>query len=424
MTVNFFDGADGVTLSAEAAFVAPGSRYAIWGVSLWGRGTWGPGTTYVDLSSRIRGFGTTRRFDRTLERWQGGSGWCLLDNRDGDLSPSNLAGTYVVGGMSTILPGRAFRISAHYSGTTYRLLTGVIDDWKEEIISCGPYKGDAAIRVEIVDAWAELADIDGVEVAPVGASDTFGARISRILSAASWRGGSSLDVGQATMQDTTLSRGPTSEMETTAKAEGGLVWADAEGRIRAAGRTYLVESERSRTVQATFGDLDAAHLPYTNPRPSFDRRLIINVASYTRTGGTTQTASDDASRARYKLRRKTETGLICQTDAQALELARWQVARYREPRRRIEQITAYPRARAALWPVLLGLQELDLVRVVHHPPGGYTDDVYCHVSGIAHTVQPGGNWQTDTSLWSASPYYEYVLSRWGVAQWGRARWFM
>jgi len=424
MTVDFFDGVDGVTVTAEAAFVLPGSGYASWGSSLWGRSAWGPGVTYQDLSSRLRGFGTKRSFDQTLDRWQSGSGWALLDNRDGDLSPSNPAGAYVVSSASTILPGRRFRLRAHYGGVTYGLISGVIDNWQEEIISAGPGTGDATVRVSIVDDWAELAAVDGLEVAPEGAGDTFGSRVDRILLAAGFRGARSLDPGEATMQATTLSSGPVAELEATALAEGGTIWPDADGVLQASGRYGLVDSPRSREVQATFGDLDPAHLPYSDPQPAYDRRLLCNVAVYTRTGGTPQTADDDASRARYGLKRAVESALICESDGQALALAQWKVARFREPRRRIDRITVSPRSRPAeLWPVVLAARERDLWRVVHHPPGGYTDDVYCHIVGTEHTVQPGGEWTVTVDLWSAEPYLTYSTSRWGVALWGRSKWF-
>lgn len=426
MTTTFFDGSDGVTVTAEAAFTPATTSLSLWGVSLWGRATWGPGTVYTDLSTRLRGFGVSRRFDRLLSRWQGGTGWMLLDNRDGALSPTNLSGPYVVGGATTILPGRRTRLLASRSGTPYPLLSGVVDDLREEIISAGPNRGDAAMRITIVDDWAELSAIDGVEQSPSGAGDTFGDRVNRVLDSVAWRGARAVDPGVTTMQATTLAKGPTTELNLTADSEGGLVWPDATGAICAAGRYGFVQDTRSTTVQATWGDVDPTHLPYVAPKPSYDRKLICNQAAYARVGGTMQTYTDDISRATFKVvKRVSRTDLISETDAQTLELARWKVAQFRWPRRRIEQITAYPRVRPDdLWPVVLGATERDLWRVVHHPPGGYTDDVNVFVSGISHTVQPGGQWQSVFDLWSAEPYLTYSTTRWGTARWGRSKWFI
>ena len=426
MTVDFFDGADGVTVTCEIALSSPGGTYALWDNALWDRGKWGPGVVYQDLSTRIREFGSSRKFNRTLDRWQSGTGWVLLDNRDGDLSPTNLGGAYVVGGVTTIRPGIPIRLSVGYGGKTYRMITGVVDDWQEEIISAGPYQGDAAVRVSIVDGWADLSDIDGMEVdPPVGGGELFGPRIHRILDAAGHTGARAIDEGEVTMAATDLSDSPVTEMVKTAESEGGMVWPDAEGTIRGAGRYALVEDPRSRIIQATFGDLDPTHLPYVDPKPTYDRELIRNRAVYTRTGGVTQIAADESSRAVYGLRRETKTNLLCSTDTQVMSLAEWTIARFHQPRRRVEEITVYPRADPlVLWPVVCALMERDLVRVIHHPPGGYTDDVYCHVAGIEHTVRTGGDWRTVYQLWSAEPYYSFSGSRWDVATWDNARWFI
>lgn len=424
MSIDFFGGADGVTVTCEIALSTAGGRYALWGASLWGRGIWGPGVVYQDLSDRIRGFGTSRKFDRTLDRWQSGTGWVLLDNRDGNLSPSNLSGTYVVAGASTIRPAIPIRLRVGYGGVTYGLIAGVVDDWQEEYIAAGPAAGDAAVRVSLVDDWAELT-IDGQEVASVGAGESFGVRVHRILDAADHKGPRAIDPGEITCLATTLETTPVTELNLVAESEGGAIWPDANGVMRASGRYALINDPRSRTVQATFGDVDPTHLSYRDPKPTYDRTLICNQAVYTRVGGSPQQADDEASRSVYRLRRRTRTNLVCETDLQVAGLAQWHVAVFRQPRRRIEEITVDPRKDpSALWPVVCGLAERDLVRVIHHPPGGHTDDVYCHVSGISHNVQPGGQWETTYSLWSAEPYVTYATSRWGTAIWGRDKWFI
>jgi hypothetical protein len=426
VSVEFFGADTGVTLTCEIALSLPGGVYGRWGRSLWGRATWGPGTVYTDLSTRIRAFGTGRKFDRKLSAWSTGRGWVLLDNRDGELSPENLAGTYTSGGVTLIRPGRRIRLRAAYGGATFGLICGVIDDWQEEIISAGPSMGDAAVRIPIVDDWAELAAVDGEAQASAGAGELFGARVHRILDGASWRGPRAVDVGSVTMQATTLAKSPVQELALTAFSEGGgLVWPDADGVMLAADRYARTSWPRSTIVQATFGDQDPSHLPYSNPRPTYDRALILNRAAYTRIGGVQQVAQDDASRAVYRLKSDVRADLICETDAQVLEVAQWAVATGRQPRRRIERITVYPRVRPAdLWPVVLGARHLDLWRTVHHPPGGYTSDVYGHVSGISHTVMPGGQWTSDFDLWSADPYYAFSGSRWGRATWGQSKWFI
>lgn len=411
----------------EVAFTSADIGYALWGTAIWDAADalWGPGVVYTDLSSRIRSLSTNRRFSDTMDRWQAGSGTAVLNNRDGDLSPSNLAGTYVVDGVTTILPARRILLAVTQDGVRSPLLAGVIDDWQEEIIQTGPGAGDAVIRVSIVDDWAELAAIDGLAGPSVGAGDTFGARIERILTNAGHTWGRAIDVGEATMQATTMGSAPTQDIVVTAKAEGGVVWPDAEGTMRGGGRYALIEKTASITVQATFADDDVSFIPYANPQYSYRRDLITNVAAYTADGGTTQTVDDIDSIAAFGYKRDVEDGLVCQTDAQALSLAEWRIALYARPQRCVSQVTVYPLAGAAAWAsTLLALRERHLVRVINNPPGGFETDEYAHVMGITHTAEPGIDWKITYQLWPAGIHVGLSTARWDVGLWDSARWMM
>ena len=413
----------GVTLTAEVAISAAGTSYGLWGSGRWGEFIWGPATVWEDLSTRLRKFSTNRAFQRDLQVWRTGVGSIVLDNRDGNLSPDKLDGTYAVGGITMIRPSRPVRLRASYGGITYGLIRGRCADWEEDWTDAPIGAGDATVTIGIEDDWAALA-VDGEEQSAVGTGDVFGVRMHRILDAIGHRGERSIDEGSVTMQATTLASQPVQELTITAESEGGAVWVDADGVLRAARRYALIEELRSNSTQATFGDdIAGGELPYSNPRQSFDRSLLCNYASYKRLGGAAQVASDPVSISVHTMKKRTRTDLVCETDAQALSLAQWRVAQYKNPERRITRITVYPqRDPDVLFPAVLGLRERDLVLVKRRPAGGHTISRYCHVSGIHHSWGARQSWRTDIDLWSATPYIALRDSRWGVGRWGEFVW--
>lgn len=411
----------GVTLTFEVAMSTGAGGYGLWGSGRWGEFRWGPGTVWTDLSTRVRSASVDRSFSRELESWRTGTATVVTDNRDGNLSPDNLTGTYAVSGVTQIRPARPSRLRAGYAGVTYGLVRGSAADLEERRTRAPAGAGDASVAWRLEDAWADLAT-DGAATTPAGAGELSGARMSRILGSIGYTGDLALDAGVTTLQATDLARGVQSEIDLTVRSEGGAAWIDRDGVLRFDGRYALAEKTRSNTVQATFGDGGGSEIPYRDAQTSYDRSQVVNVATYTRVGGTPQTAADSVSRAVYGMRRDTRTGLLCETDGQVLSLARWRIARSSAPEKRFTKIVVHPRRNpAVMFPIVLGLEVRDLVRVISRPPGGYTMTRDCHIAGIHHQITPK-NWTTTLDLWSASPYAAITTSRWGVGKWGEFRW--
>jgi hypothetical protein len=414
---------DGVTLTAEIAMSTASGGYGVWDLGRWDEFAWGPGVEWQDLSSRLRGLSTERRFSRELNIWQAGRAVISLDNRDGDLSPDNIDGTYVISGTSQIRPSRPCRLRATYGGITHGLIRSTVTDWREHRTQGADGRSDSWVSVASEDAWSDLAGIDGVEQDPVGAGELSGARVARILAAAEYRGGLALDAGVVTLQASTLGRGPIADLKTTVDSEGGACWIDADGVLVFHDRNAIIESSRSNTVQHVFGDGGGSEIPYQALDAEYDRSLICNDARFKRVGGTVQVASDATSRSVYGLRRDVQSDLICETDTQARSLALWKVARYADPEKRFTRMVLKPRTNpTVMFPVVLGLRERDLVRVTSRPAGGYEVTRDCHVAGISHAVT-ADDWTTTVDLWSASAYDSFWTSRWGVGRWDEFRWF-
>jgi hypothetical protein len=254
---------DGVSLTAEAALLAATGSYGVWDSSLWDTGTWGPDVAWVDISAYLRSLSTSRRFSRDIQVWEAGTAQAVLDDRDGRFSPSNMSSPYVTGGVTGIRPWRPVRYRATYAGVTYDLYRGYVQSWQE---SWTPGHADAEVTISCADELARLAAFDGLEQAPVGAGETSGRRIHRILDNAGHVGERSVDDGRTTMQATTLSGDAVAELKVTTDSEGGALWIDADGSVDFDHGYALIENTRSNTVMATFADTPGSDISDTFTR--------------------------------------------------------------------------------------------------------------------------------------------------------------
>lgn len=414
-------GWDGVTLTVELGLSAATGAYALWGVSLWDVGVWGPDVAFTDVTAYVRSWSTDRQFSRAVQAWREGTAAVVLDNRDGRFSPANLSGPYVAGGVTQIRPMLPIRITASYSSTSYAVYRGYVKSWTDSWSGGATGQGDALTSLACVDEWAKLNRISGIEVAPVGAGELAGVRIHRILDAGGSTAARNIESGESTMQATTHANGVVAEIGEVEEAEGGACWIEADGSVTFEGRDALVNNTRSVTSQATFAD-DLSGLRYAETEVAFDDDLLINYASYTPEGGTAQVASAPTSRSLYGDSRDVKTGLICETDGQALVLAQWKVQQYQDPQQRFTAVILKPRRDpTTLWPHVLGRRVRDMVTVVRNPPGGFEISQQCHIAGISHQATRS-TWTTTFRLWDATIYAAFATSRWDEGLWDEALW--
>lgn len=413
-----------ITLTVEAAFSAATGTYGAWDAALWDTATWGPDILWQDVSQYLRSFKIDRKFGDKVSHWDPGTASVVLSNADGRFSSDNLSSPYTVAGISGIRPWRPIRIRATYAGLTYDLYNGKILDYVDTWI---PGYTDAFVTLPCTDQKAALNDVDGVPGAAVGAGETSGARIHRLLNEANYTGLRNVMPGRQTMQSTTLASNVGAEIDLTVDSEGGSFFIDADGSTVFEDQYALLEQARSNTIQATFGDGSGPELPCNDITPVNTGTRIKNIFAYTRVGGTAQVAADATSRALTEDKRASRTDLICETDAQALSLAQMDLQIYKDPKRLFSMIRVKPNGggpNTALWPHVLGRRPRDLVRVVARPtPIGnpvITRDAY--IAGIHHDVT-GDDWVTVFDLWDASAYEPFFNSRWDVALWDHASWF-
>ncbi len=410
----------GVTLTIEAALSAATGSYGTWDAGKWDTSTWGPDETWVDISAYVRSISTTRRLSRDVQTWQSGTATIILDNRDARFTAANLAGPYVTAGVTGIRPWRPIRVRAAWAGVTYDVYRGYALAWNEGYVEPFPNGGDAFVTVACEDEWSALARFDGLTQTPIGAGETTGNRIHRILSNAGYAGARMIDVGSFTVQATDLSSNAVAELQLTNDSEGGGLYISRNGTVVFEDNLSLIENTRSNTIQATWGD-GPGELPYSAVSPSYDGQLTVNIAAWSRVGGATQTVTDETSRALYRDKRNTRTDLICETDPQVNTLAVFFVQKFAQPEDRIDSVDIKPRGNPnLLFPAVLSREVRDLCRAVRRPPGGITVTRDGHISGISHAIT-ADNWITTFEFWSAAVYQG--VGRWDSAKWDQSTWF-
>ncbi len=271
-------------------------------------GTWADVSAFYDSGGGAQIVITrgSSRVESPVVRYDAGTCVIPLSNADRRFDPANLAGPYVAGGQTQVLPMVPVRVSATYAGVTYRLFTGTVDSWQ---IGYSP-PSDSVASVSCTDGFKVLgALIRAGRAVYHGPGEDSGARVNRILDDAGWPAANrSVTPGDATLQATLLgfaavtvigvlmpmagspalplagsgtntpdyavvtggavlaaaqpsqvqvsqsSGTPLDELQLTAETEMGELYVDGNGFVVFRRRSALFTDTRSKVPQAVFGD--------------------------------------------------------------------------------------------------------------------------------------------------------------------------
>lgn len=295
-------------------------------------------TAYVDQSSLSWSHGATRSQGPWFRYEAGRCSFTLDDNDGGRFSPLNTTGPYALAGVSQLRPGIPVRVRVPWNdGATlsdYVAFTGWIDVWQPS------NTGDrwSKVSVTATDGVERLqsANLPALATA-VGAGDTAGARINRILDNVGWSTvNRNIDVtGTTTMQATTMAPSAWEEMLLTADSAAGFLFLSDDGKV-----TYRERSSISSSSVFTFDGLGVDAVD-EQVSLSYDRQQVINQVCLARAGGTAQYVEDATSSADAQngMRTYSRSDLICETDAQVQEIAQYLLFYFATLRYRVDQIT-------------------------------------------------------------------------------------
>lgn len=348
-------------------------------------GVWTDVTQWVLEGSIRRG---STRVDVPIPSYEAGSMSLTLLNLDRRFDPTNLDGPYVNNGATQITPMRLIRVRAVWDDVTYDLFYGFIDLWDIDW-SSSTY---SEATVTATDAFKVLSNIDRAETVAVGAGETTGARINRVLDSANWpEADRDISTGDVTVSETTLAESALNELQQVARTEIGDLFVDGSGKVVFRSRSDVTNNSRSALSQATFGDSgDDTELPYQDLGISNDDSAFYNKIRVTRVGGVEQSVSDTSSITTFMEKTYESSDVIMDSDAQALTWAQYLLDRTAEPELRFDQLATDPRrSPGRLYPKVLGAELSDRITVYRRPPGGGAPihrDVF--IRGIEHDFSP------------------------------------
>ncbi len=386
MSVAFSDESD-ITLHVDCAF---------------GDDPFTASPTWVDISADVRSFAIRRGRDHRTDRVRSGKADVILDNTSGDYTPFNTAGAQT----PNVVPMVPFRISAAYTVAgafaigddadtngildvgEVPLFTGFVQSWEPR------WKDGIArtTRVRVSDAirlWNQ-EQLSATAYGPSNLRLTIELILLELGWPKAWINGYSL--GTYENQAHTPKGSALAALRALEDGDGGELFARADGESM----FHTRKLRATRVVVDTFGDGSGEYRFEHDPKFGYDDFQIWNIVSVTRrgAGAVTQTVSDSASISKYGRRELTRNATLHRTNAGALALADFLLARYKDPELRVDRFTIAPRSDPVnLWPVALAYDVGQKVKIRRTPATGDVINLDVFIEGIEHRVS-AMDWET------------------------------
>jgi hypothetical protein len=302
-----------------------------------------------------------------------------------------------------------------YNSITYDRFRGYVTAWPQTYPSGGK---DATVVLDCVDAFALFAMREKQFSHGVVASGT---RIDGLLNQISWPAGwKSLDAGIHNVAALDLEFSSIlEEIHRTVLVEQGLFYINGAGlAVFKDGNTRIQDKT---SVVATFAD-DGTNIGYEDLNVSFDDTQLWNDVTVSRTDGVSQNVFDATSVNADGEHDLHLSDTLNVSDGEAYALAGWLLLQHKEMIPRAPSITFRPeKSPATAWPVSLGLDYLDRIRVKRTAIAGDDIDVEFHLEGVTQDVRMvgGRSWATTFQLSPVLPFNDWWIL--GTSQLGSAR---
>jgi len=337
----------------------------------------------VDVSNQVDSISTTRGRQVSTEQFNSGVASIRILDQNGDFNPQNPSSPY----FTFLNPMRKIAITATYLGVTYPIFAGYITNYNT---TTPKFTGDLVYTtISAVDGFRLLQNAQFFGVTGAVAGETTGARITKILDSISWPASMrDIDTGQTTVQaDPATQRTALSALQTVANTEYGAVYVDGSGDLVFQDRAYTVSSVGQTPV--VFKD-DGTAIGYFDVKWVLDDTQVYNKATITRQGGTIQTVIDQPSIDKYFTHSYNLTGLLMETDAEALQYGQAFIASRAETNIRVDELTLdlFQDNYTAGTIAALGLDYFDPIEVTTTQPNSTTLSKTVQVFNINHQIRP------------------------------------
>lgn len=343
----------------------------------------------VDVSSQVDSIITRRGRNAQADQFQTGELTLRIVDQNGDFNSQNVNSPYYL----FLNPMRKVIITATYASVTYPIFAGFITSYTT---TTPKFVGDVVYTtITAVDAFRLAQNAQIATVTGAVAGEYSGTRIGRILNQIGWPASMrDIDTGLTTMQaDPGTPRTALEAMQKVEISEYGSLYVSPSGSFVFQDRAFTTGSFSGTPV--AFND-NGTQIPYSNAVWILNDVLVYNSAQVTRTGGTTQSASNAASIAKYFIHSYNQQDLLMQTDAVALDYAQAYIASRAETTVRCDAITLdlYTANYNAGIIAALSLDFFDPVTVTTTQPGSSDLSKTFQVFGIAHKITPN-SWNSE-----------------------------
>ena len=347
----------------------------------------------VDVSNQVDYITTKRGRQAEADQFQTGTLTMRIVDQNGDFNSQNVNSPY----YSLLSPMRKVAITATYASVTYPVFSGFITSYT----TTTPQNATDVVFTTItaVDAFRLAQNAQISTVAGTSAGQLSGARINNLLDAIDWPVSMrDIDAGLTTMQaDPGTARTALAAMQTVETSEYGALYVDASGSFVFQDRTVTAGSVSATPV--VFND-NGTDISYSNVFWVLNDVLVYNEANITRTGGSVQTATNQASIDKYFLHSYNQQNLLMETDAVALQYAQAYVASRAETSVRVDAVLLdlYTDNYNLGIIAALSLDYFDPITITTTQPGSSTLTKTLQIFGVAMSISPNQWKVTFTTL--------------------------
>lgn len=381
-----FDYSNGATFGYNG-FIIGDTKYGILGTNT--LGTSSLPDPIIDLTPNVYQISITR--GRNIQRDTYEAGTCTVRVLDplSYFNPQNTASPY----YGYLAPLRKLRVSATTATTQKYLFSGYVTDYKYTY----PVNQDTGyVDIMCTDAFRlfQMANITTVTGGTAG--QTTSARWNSILDQVSFPTSMrTTSTGLNTcIADPGTSRTSLAALKNAEFSETGAFYMNGSGTAIFKNRTDVMNS----LAKAPVAFNQSGGIPYRNLKFSFDDKLIINQANFARVGGTTQTASNQASIDKYFPHSITQTDLVAETDAIVNNIALEYVATRAATTIRIDEMVVDLLDPAVPTDTMIGLDFFDNLLITNVQPDGSTIVKNLQYQGINWDITPNKMMATITTL--------------------------
>ena len=335
----------------------------------------------------VRSISIRRGRTREDQANQPGTLALILENRSGNYDPDNPSSSYIWNGYSILTRGLGVRVSATWSGTTYVIYRGYLEQIGVDASL------DPVTTFQFTDALAQIGAYTIAAITSSYSGDTTATRVGRILDAAGWSASLRNLSGSRTMQPTTFGATALALSEQADNCEYGRFFADRQGNLT----LIPYESLLTTPFRFTLSDTRASGtIEYDTIQEAPGAKYLINTVTLTQSSTTNQTAVNSTSVIRYGTYQKAVDAPLLDNSV-ASTLAQVYADQNALPATRVERVEFDALGLGSIWSSLLQTDLGDNVNVERTSVDNRTRTFISLVESIDIDITPF-NWRVGMNL--------------------------